>query len=131
MMFNFYPWGLSVNIVKPLSLKLTKVEFRTYIWDENKLEIGAGSKLDKVEREDEYIVENVQKGVSSKFYKKGRFSLKWKGVHQFHRLVVILSLDLIFAILMPCVKNIVIIGLIRLKKQYGKYAIVDTPNTPE
>ena len=32
MMFNFYPWGLSVNIVKPLKINLTKVDFRTYIW---------------------------------------------------------------------------------------------------
>jgi len=88
MMFNFYPWGLSINIVKPLKSKLTKVEFRTYIWDESKLDIGAGSILDKVEREDEYIVENVQKGVSSRFYKKGRFSPKMeKGVHQFHCLI--------------------------------------------
>ena len=73
---------------EPLKSKLTKVEFRTYIWDESKLDIGAGSILDKVEREDEYIVENVQKGVSSRFYKKGRFSPKMeKGVHQFHCLI--------------------------------------------
>ena len=63
LMFNFYPWGLSLNIVKPINPKLTKVEFRTYIWDESKLEHGAGSILDKVEREDEDIVEKVQKGV--------------------------------------------------------------------
>ena len=88
LMFNFYPWGLSLNIVRPINPKLTKVEFRTYIWDESKLEHGAGSILDKVEREDEDIVEKVQKGVSSRFYKHGRFSPKMeKGVHHFHQLI--------------------------------------------
>ncbi len=27
MMFNFYPWGLSINIVKPIDLNRTKVSF--------------------------------------------------------------------------------------------------------
>ena len=87
-MFNFYPWGLSLNIIKPISEKLTKVEFRTYIWDESKIDLGAGAILDKVEREDEAIVEKVQKGVSSRFYEHGRFSPKMeKGVHHFHQLI--------------------------------------------
>ena len=88
MMFNFYPWGLSVNIVKPLKPNLTKVEFRTYVWDESKRDSGAGSILDKVEKQDEEIVENVQKGVKSRYYKSGRFSPKMEmGVHHFHRLI--------------------------------------------
>lgn len=88
IMFNFYPWGLSLNIIKPISEKLTKVEFRTYIWDESKIDLGAGAILDKVEREDEAIVEKVQKGVSSRFYKHGRFSPRMeKGVHHFHQLI--------------------------------------------
>ena len=88
MMFNFYPWGLSVNIVKPLKTNLTKVEFRTYVWDETKRDYGAGSQLEKVEKEDEQIVENVQKGVKSRYYKSGRFSPKMEmGVHHFHKLI--------------------------------------------
>ena len=51
-------------------------------------EIGAGSALEKVEREDEFVVENVQKGVNSSFYEAGRFSpTREKGVHHFHRLL--------------------------------------------
>ena len=47
-----------------------------------------GNDLEKVEREDEFIVESVQKGVNSSFYKAGRFSPKReKGVHHFHRLI--------------------------------------------
>ena len=88
MMFNFYPWGLSVNIVKPLSMHKTKVAFLTYVWDESKFDKGAGALLDKVEREDEYVVEGVQKGLRSRFYQAGRFSPKReKGVHHFHKLI--------------------------------------------
>lgn len=88
MMFNFYPWGLSVNIVKPIGIDKTKVSFLTYIYDESKLHSGAGALLDKVEREDEFVVEGVQNGIQSRFYKSGRFSPKReKGVHHFHRLL--------------------------------------------
>jgi choline monooxygenase len=88
MMFNFYPWGLSINVVKPMSLNRTKVSFISYVYDPSKLEKGAGSGLEKVEREDEFIVENVQKGVNSSYYKAGRFSpTREKGVHHFHRLL--------------------------------------------
>tara|TARA_E500000331_G_scaffold95548_1_gene91836 strand:- start:2269 stop:3357 length:1089 start_codon:yes stop_codon:yes gene_type:complete len=88
IMLNFYPWGLSINIVKPISIKKTKVQFLTYVFDESKLETGAGASLDKVEREDEFVVEGVQKGIRSKFYNTGRFSpSKEKGVHHFHSLL--------------------------------------------
>ena len=59
------------------------------MWDPKKMNKGAGNDLEKVEREDEFIVENVQKGVNSSFYKAGRFSPKReKGVHHFHHLIV-------------------------------------------
>ena len=88
MMFNFYPWGLSVNIVKPIAVNLTKVSFLTYVCDPNALDKGAGAGLDRVEREDEDIVEMVQKGINSRFYKSGRYSPKREqGVHHFHRVL--------------------------------------------
>lgn len=88
LMFNFYPWGLSVNVVRPLSVNKTKVSFLSYVWDESKLEDGAGSLLDRVEREDEHIVELVHKGTASRLYDRGRYSPKMeKGVHHFHRLI--------------------------------------------
>lgn len=87
-MFNFYPWGLSINIVKPLAHDRTKVSFITYVWDESKLDQGAGAGLDRVEREDEAIVELVQKGMRSRVYERGRYSPKRElGVHQFHRML--------------------------------------------
>ncbi len=88
MMFNFYPWGLSVNLVEPLDPGRTKVTFRSYVWDASKLDQGAGSGLDKVELEDEAVVEGVHRGIRSRYYKAGRFSpTREQGVHHFHSLL--------------------------------------------
>jgi choline monooxygenase len=88
LMLNFYPWGLSVNLVRPLGPELTRVSFLPYVWDASKLDSGAGAALDRVEREDEVVVEAVQKGVKSRFYDRGRFSVaREQGVHHFHRLL--------------------------------------------
>jgi len=88
LMLNFYPWGLSVNVVRPISAGRTKVEYFTYILDADKIVNSAGAALDLVEREDEAIVELVQQGIKSRYYQKGRFSPTMeKGVHHFHLLV--------------------------------------------
>ena len=88
-MVNVYPWGISLNVVRPLAPDRTKVSFLTYVWDESKLDRGAGSGLDRVEREDEEVVESVQKGIRSRFWRGGRYSpTQEKGVHHFHRLLV-------------------------------------------
>jgi choline monooxygenase len=88
MMFNFYPWGLSINVIKPLTPSQTKVSFLSYVWDENKLRQGAGANLHQVEMEDEDVVQQVQKGIRSRFYQFGRYSAKMeKGTHHFHRMI--------------------------------------------
>lgn len=88
IMFNFYPWGLSVNIVTPLGVHQTKVTFLTYLSDPGRYNKGAGSGLDTVEMEDEEVVEAVQKGVRSRFYAHGRYSVtREQGTHHFHRLI--------------------------------------------
>ncbi len=88
LMFNFYPWGLSVNIVKPVSAAETKVTFLTFVYDESKYNSGAGSGLDQVEIEDEEVVEAVQKGVRSRYYTQGRYSVsREQGTHHFHRIL--------------------------------------------
>jgi choline monooxygenase len=87
-MLNFYPWGLSANIVKPLSPDLSRVSYLTWIWDVSRLDRGAGSGLDRVEREDEAVVEAVQRGIRSASYVRGRYSpTRETGVHHFHRLL--------------------------------------------
>jgi len=87
-MLNVYPWGISVNVVRPLAVDRTKVSFLAYVWDPSRLDRGAGAALDRVEREDEVIVEAVQRGVRSRFYDRGRYSpAREQGVHHFHRLL--------------------------------------------
>lgn len=74
--------------MNPLGVNDCKVTFLSYVWDASKLNSGAGSALDRVEMEDEEIVENVQKGVRSRFYKQGRYSpTKELGTHHFHRIL--------------------------------------------
>ena len=88
MMFNFYPWGLSINVIQPIAVDKTKVSFHIYVWKEELRSTGAGGELDKVEMEDEEIVQQVQKGIQSRFYKHGRYSVtREKGTHHFHELL--------------------------------------------
>jgi choline monooxygenase len=88
-MLNFYPWGLSLNVVRPLAVDRTRVSFLTFVWDPARLDRGAGAGLDRVEREDEVIVESVQRGARSQLYERGRYSpAREQGVHHFHRMLV-------------------------------------------
>ena len=49
---------------------------------------GAGRGLDKVERNDEFVVEHVQQGIKSSSYKAGRFTpTSEQGVHHLHNLL--------------------------------------------
>jgi choline monooxygenase len=90
LMLNFYPWGLSINIVRPQSVNKTEVSFLTYVHDPHLLDLGASANLHKVELEDEGIVLQVQKGTAARLYDRGRYSPEWeKGVHQFHRMLVV------------------------------------------
>ncbi len=87
LMFNFYPWGLSLNVVEPLAVNRTRIRFRTYYFE------GAGAeraqnRIDATEMEDEAVVESVQQGIRSRFYHAGRYSpSQERGLHHFHRLV--------------------------------------------
>lgn len=88
MMFNFYPWGLSLNVVYPTGPSSCRVSFIAWVLNEELLGEGAGSGLDEVELEDEAIVQQVQQGVRSRFYQYGRYSAtREQGTHHFHRLI--------------------------------------------
>lgn len=88
LMFNFYSWGLSINIVKPVKKDFTRVSYLTFVSDESKAESGAGADLETVEFEDQAVVESVQRGVRSRYYDRGRYSpTREAGTHHFHRLI--------------------------------------------
>lgn len=87
-MLNLYPWGISLNRVIPRGPTRTQVIFESYVWDESKRAKGAGSDLHQVEMEDETVVLNVQRGVRSRLYQSGRYSVKHeKNLHHFHRML--------------------------------------------
>jgi choline monooxygenase len=88
MMFNFYPWGLSLNIVIPVSPSQTRVLYRGYVRDAGLASQGAGSLLDTVEDQDQWVIELVQRGMASSVYDRGRYSpTREQGVHHFHRML--------------------------------------------
>ncbi|MBA3539944.1 MAG: Rieske 2Fe-2S domain-containing protein, partial [Deltaproteobacteria bacterium] len=88
-MINVYPWGLSMNAIIPLAPDRTRVRFATWIWDPAQRDRGAGADLHTVELEDEAVVENVQRGIRSPLYQRGRYSpTREIGVHHFHQLAV-------------------------------------------
>lgn len=88
LMLNFYPWGLSLNLVVPLGPSRTRVVFRSYVRDSALLGTGAGGALHDVEFEDEAVVVAVQKGIRSRLYSKGRYSPSHERcTHHFHRLL--------------------------------------------
>lgn len=87
IMLNFYPWGLSLNLVQPQDISNTIVSYRTYYFDKNKGNRAVNA-IDKTELEDQSVVESVQKGIQSNHYDRGRFSPTMeRAVHHFHRLI--------------------------------------------
>lgn len=88
LMLNVYPWGLSVNVVEPLSPTRTRVRFRSFVADASLLAQGAGGALDAVEMEDEAVVLGVQRSLHSRLVRGGRYApAHEQAVHHFHRLL--------------------------------------------
>ena len=90
LLLNTYegPIDLLLDLARKQKVDLTKIEYHTYIWDESKLNIGAGGDVGKVEKEDQEIIERVQKGTKSRYYKHGRYSPSMEqGTHHFHTLI--------------------------------------------
>lgn len=88
LMVNVYPWGLSINVVEPLTCSRTRVRFIPYVWRPELRQVGAGVDLGRVELEDEAVVEAVQLGVQSRLYPGGRYAPGHEdGVYHFHRLL--------------------------------------------
>ena len=85
-LFNVYPWGVSLNLVNPVTPTTTEVFFFRYVWKPELIDHGAGADLDRVEAEDEAVVEATQKGLRSRLYGRGRYSPRHEtAVHHFHR----------------------------------------------
>ena len=88
-MLNVYPWGMQINVVMPHSPDFSKIYFYHYIADERLWASMQGEHVaEKTQREDEWVVEGVSRGIKSRFYTHGRFSpSREQGVHHFHGLL--------------------------------------------
>ena len=88
LMLNVYPWGLSLNLVEPVSLTQTRIRFETFVWEPAYYDAAQRDLLHLTELEDEAVVETVQRGLQGRLYQRGRFSPRMEvAVHQFHRLL--------------------------------------------
>ena len=77
-----------INTKSLITKNKTRIRFLSYPIKNNKQSKRAISDLIRVEMEDQSVVKSVYKGISSKFYTKGRYSPDYeKGVHHFHRLL--------------------------------------------
>ncbi len=91
-MLNVYPDNLSSNIIVPLGhdKTLTIFEWFTYPRAGSASEISGETVAfsDEIQQEDIKICENVQKGLQSRSYDQGRYSVKREnGVYHFHALL--------------------------------------------
>ena len=93
LMLNIYPDNYSTNLIVPLSSERTLTIFEWYFRDPD-LE-DTQEKLrrtiefsDEIQIEDMTICESVQRGLRSRSYRTGRYSVKREnGVHHFHGLL--------------------------------------------
>jgi len=93
IMLNILPGRLQTNIIRPISAMQTEVIFNYYYLHPEKPEMQEIIEediaySDKIQDEDIEICELVQKGLQSKAYNKGRFSVeREQGVYHFQSLL--------------------------------------------
>jgi choline monooxygenase len=93
LMLNIYPDNISTNLIVPLSHEKTLTIFEWFFHDVNSAKVKervqrAVAFSDEVQQEDIGLCENVQRGLRSSTYDRGRYSVKREnGVHHFHMLL--------------------------------------------
>ena len=88
IMINYYKWGVSINIIEPISKEKTRVKYIVFCLKDEKIPKDNPSSLSIVESEAQAVVLSVQKGVKSRYYRSGRFAPNLEqGVHYFHSLL--------------------------------------------
>jgi choline monooxygenase len=93
LMLNIYPDNISTNVIVPLSTEKTLTIFEWFFHDADQAKTRerierAIAFSDEVQQEDITLCENVQRGLRSSTYDRGRYSAKREnGVHHFHMLL--------------------------------------------
>jgi len=87
-MLNVYPDNLSANIIVPLGPEKTLTIFEWFGFNSMGVKQATIDFSDEIQQEDIRICESVQRGLRSKHYNRGRFSVRREnGVHHFHGLI--------------------------------------------
>jgi choline monooxygenase len=93
LMLNIYPDNISTNLIVPLSQDKTLTIFEWFFHAAKSQQnqeriVRAIAFSDEVQQEDIVLCNNVQKGLHSATYDRGRYSVKREnGVHHFHTLL--------------------------------------------
>ncbi|HYY56087.1 MAG TPA: SRPBCC family protein [Pyrinomonadaceae bacterium] len=93
LMLNVYPDNYSTNLIVPLSAERTLTVFEWYFRDPGHAEVQEALRRtvefsDEIQEEDIRICEAVQRGLRSRTYRSGRYSVRREnGVHHFHGLL--------------------------------------------
>jgi choline monooxygenase len=93
LMLNIYPDNISTNLIVPLSHDKTLTIFEWFFHNvaDSKVQERVQRAIafsDEVQQEDVGLCENVQRGLRSSTYDRGRYSVKREnGVHHFHMLL--------------------------------------------
>lgn len=93
LMLNLYPDHLQVNLILPDGPRRTITRFEWYVLDHERpgweREFEASFAFsEEVQREDIAVCEAVQRGLESRTYERGRYSVKREnGLHHFHALL--------------------------------------------
>ena len=93
LMLNIYPDNISTNLIVPISHDKTLTVFEWFFHDAASEKVQERIKRaiafsDEVQQEDIGLCENVQRGLRSSTYDRGRYSVKREnGVHHFHMLL--------------------------------------------
>jgi phenylpropionate dioxygenase-like ring-hydroxylating dioxygenase large terminal subunit len=91
-MINLYPDAMDTNVVIPRGLGRTEVVFDFYFTDVSnevrERNLAGIKKSEEIQDEDVAICTSVQRGLASRDYNSGRFSVRREGgEHLFHRLL--------------------------------------------
>ena len=87
LMLNFYPWGLSVNQVIPLSVNKTRIVYHGYVGNAEMLGKGAGGTLTRLRWRIKKL-SRLRNAMFPQDHMTGEvFAENGRGVHHFHRML--------------------------------------------